>query len=310
MIYLVLALTMAMLLEAHNMAPGSLRGFGWLESYRDAIIGLFRDSDSWNGPAGLLAVIVLPVFVISIIQFVFAPVSFGYGVFATLFGALILMFCLRFQEMDKGLEVLTGIDSHQHPEQLAMAERQASLELLEGKSFEVGERYRKIAEAALVQANDRLFAVVFWFMVLGPAGAILYRMSVHLAEHSYKRDETNAGGFNDAAIRLHGILAWVPARLTAFGYALAGGFEDAIHSWREMSARESEDEFSGGTERVLCAAGTGALHIDRYESLETGQSGHVAVSLEALKAVRALILRTLLIWGAVCIVIALISVIR
>lgn len=77
------------------------------------------------------------------------------------------------------------------------------------------------------QAHERLFAVLFWYVVLGPLAAVLYRVISLLA-----RNKTGQyGQLSDDASVIHGILAWLPVRLIGLGYALVGNFMKTFGFW-------------------------------------------------------------------------------
>ena len=90
---------------------------------------------------------------------------------------------------------------------------------------------RSIVEAVLVRTHDHVFATVFWFCLLGPAGAVLYRMAAEAALQPppgiVARPELHR-----ALRHVLGVLGWMPARLMAFGYAITGSFEHAIGRMR------------------------------------------------------------------------------
>jgi membrane protein required for beta-lactamase induction len=107
-------------------------------------------------------------------------------------------------------------------------------ELLEADASGRGAGLRDaVEEAIFVQANNRIFGVIFWFMVLGPAGAWLFRVSDLLRRRAAFQGAR--GDLHDslgrALVALHGLLAWIPARLAAVSYALAGSLEDAVGNW-------------------------------------------------------------------------------
>jgi AmpE protein len=78
---------------------------------------------------------------------------------------------------------------------------------------------------------ERLFAVVFWYLVLGPAAALTYHLSVlHRLHCAWERD-TAAGRFIQ---RLVFILEWLPARLLALSFCLTGDFLAAFSRLREL----------------------------------------------------------------------------
>ena len=56
---------------------------------------------------------------------------------------------------------------------------------------------------------------------------------------------------------VHGVFAWLPARVLIFTYAMAGSFDGAIGAWRGY-LRKNEDEFFRATNDVLGCVGDGA----------------------------------------------------
>ena len=87
---------------------------------------------------------------------------------------------------------------------------------------------REIASAAIeelfVHSHRQTFGVLFWFVLLGPAGAVLFRLASVLS----LRWREASPPFSAAAARIFHVLNWVPVRLTALTYAVAGNFEDAL----------------------------------------------------------------------------------
>jgi len=78
---------------------------------------------------------------------------------------------------------------------------------------------------------ERLFAVVFWYLVLGPAAALLYHLTVLHRLHCAGERDTDAGRF---VRRLAFILEWLPARLLALSFCLTGDFIAAFSRLREL----------------------------------------------------------------------------
>lgn len=127
-------------------------------------------------------------------------------------------------------------------------------------------------EQGIVASHRHVFAPLFWFLALGPAGAVLYRLSLAVAERWTRHEIPQAGGagqggFGDFARRAFQWLDWLPARLTAITFAIVGDFEDAVYCWRSQAGQWSE-----AASGILLSSGAGALGIKLGQPLpdETG----------------------------------------
>lgn len=93
---------------------------------------------------------------------------------------------------------------------------------------------RAAIESILENGADAVFAPLFWFVVLGPFGALLYRFSNTLdAMWGYKNARYRHFGW--AAARFDDLLNWIPARLTALSYALLGNTVQALRAWKTQA---------------------------------------------------------------------------
>jgi len=106
-------------------------------------------------------------------------------------------------------------------------------------------------EETLKASLSTLFGVLFWYFLLGVAGAVVYRLALLCRDLWH-----GAAEFGSFALRASHILDWLPARAAAFSFAIVGNFQDALESWRGQ-AHAWGDENEG----VLLAAGAGALGV-------------------------------------------------
>jgi membrane protein required for beta-lactamase induction len=102
-------------------------------------------------------------------------------------------------------------------------------------------------------------------MVLGPMGAVLYRLTVELLRLPAEPAVAANDPFRAARERLYWLLAWLPAHLAALSYAVMGSFVHALHAWqgRTESAEEGAVDNRPASHRLLLLIGHGALQFDK-----------------------------------------------
>ncbi len=147
-----------------------------------------------------------------------------------------------------------------------------------------------IANGILQQAYIRTFSVIFWFIILGPIGAVLYR-SCHTLKQTLPGINDLGTEFRGGVDRLLEILDWLPARITAFTYALSGNFHDATHEWWNSPDHKDQTD-NRSAAQIMARAGNGALgidddHLDEDDPLNPSIAGEMAL---------AMVLRSIAIW--------------
>ena len=228
-----------------------LVGFGryalWLER-RLLDGGKCSGSQKLQKPAGILA-LALAVGPISLLTYLIEQLPY----LSTLVGPMILYLCLGANSLKQhALAVYHALQVQDIP----LARRRVGMIV----SRETGHMdalaiQRATIESVLENGADAIFAPLFWFVIAGPTGAILYRLSNTLdAMWGYKNDRYRNFGW--AAARLDDLLNWVPARLTAMSYALLGQTRTALRCWqRQATLLESPNA------GPVMAAGAGALNL-------------------------------------------------
>ena len=125
-----------------------------------------------------------------------------------------------------------------------------------GEHLTSGEVARLSIEEALLASYRHVFAPLFWFVLLGPAGALSYRLSAFFGREWGARQESEFGAFGEFARRAFGVIDWLPVRMTAAAFAVVGDFEDAIYCWRNQA-----DRWPDAAAGILLASGGGALGV-------------------------------------------------
>ena len=282
-----LAVLVSLLLDQLLRQHEPLRGPRWFRAYFESLGFLAQAQDFWRASFGVLVIVLVPTVVVLFVGHLLDHIWGGLG-FA--FSVLLLLLTLGPQDL------------HAQAGDYIEAVRAGNLEradalargLLRAKPPEdAAERSQAVTQAVFSEANDRLFGILFWFALLGPAGAVLYRSTDFLRR--LPPEETRSNEFIQAVGRLHGVLAWIPAHLAALGYGLAGSFEDAISELKTFYANCTMHFYQVSDDLLVCA-GMGALRASGEEA-----------GTERLRAALLLVRRTLIIWMLVYALITLIG---
>ncbi len=124
------------------------------------------------------------------------------------------------------------------------------------------ELLRHVIEHSVLAAHRHVFGVllaflVCWWLGLGPAGAVLYRLAEYLSRQWHSRsDQPPSPAACAVAARGWHWLDHLPTRVTALGFAVVGNFEEAVANWRQDANR-----FGQPNDGVLLAATSGAINV-------------------------------------------------
>ena len=193
---------------------------------------------------------------------------------------------------------------------------------LDASELPRAELLRHVIEHSLLAAHRHVFGVFFCFIVvsalgLGPAGAVVYRMAEFTGRYWAFKNRTLDAPANERLMqlsqRLFQIIDHVPARLTAFGFAVVGNFEEAINGWRRDASLWRHDN-----EGVLLAAAAGAIGVqlggpaapgvtpDRSKTFDRGNDPYAAgasgstagapAQVGHLQSVVGLVWRSVVLW--------------
>jgi len=114
---------------------------------------------------------------------------------------------------------------------------------------------RLSVESILEQGNRVLLGVLFWFIITGISGVIVYTIT-RLLNSLWGKDTQRYHNFAFFIVKLDHWLNFIPARLSALTYALMGNWHNAIQRQLQQGVFwETPNDI------ILIATGTGALDI-------------------------------------------------
>ena len=156
-------------------------------------------------------------------------------------------------------------------------------------------------ESTLENGNDAVFGALFWFMLFGGAGAVLFRLANTLdAMWGYKTERFLRFGW--AAARLDDVLNYLPARLTALSYALFGQTRRALVCWRAQAplweSPNAGPVMAAGAGSLGVQLGGAAIYHGREEIRPPLGNGPPPAAADLDRAI-TLVRRTLGLWLAV-----------
>ena len=252
-----ISILISLAIESYWEQIDKLRRYDWFETYTKWIMAKLEGQPFYDSPLGVVLVIaplLLAVWLVStMLGGVLALLSF-------LFGIVVLLFCLGPRTLSRDAQAyLDAAQAGEHE----TARQYAEYILGRPVDEQPQQLAESVKEALLVQANDRLIAVIFWFALLGPVGAVLFRASTLIKEETVLMPDKFSHSVHD----LYWVMNWIPARLCIIGYALAGNFIDTVSYWRSL-----KDFWTRDSSDLLVASGVGALRQDVRLDMEDDDS--------------------------------------
>lgn len=266
----------------------ALRPFDVLVDYAAWLQTRFRESGWFNGPVGVLLAIGPGVIAVGLIQYMIEA-SFGFiaWLIGLLFAIAVLIVSIGRRRADEEVEdYLRALEGDEPDAAYAHVS-----ELLEGQDpGTAAARHRLVVEMMLLRNHERLLAILFWFVVLGPVGAVLYRSTTQLKSLVYSGRDAGAG-FVEAALRLQALLDFIPVRIAALCHALVGSFSDALYRWRTAAA--AAEGLYATNRAVLVDSGIGSLRLLDDVAVD---AAYTEAFRQTVDDARALIFRTIVVW--------------
>lgn len=254
-----LSLIAALLLEHFRSLAGVNPVNLLFTRYANYLERHFNAGESVHGVVAWLLAAMLPTVFIG---GAYCGLHYLNSVLALAFSAVVLYFLLSLKQLGLQAEKIAGA---LRASDLNEARLQLSLHGRPADEFGATEIARVAIEQTLTGAHKNLLGVIFWFIVLGPAGAVLYRLSQLLGQKWGGLDQSDFGEFGRFSIQVFDLLDWVPLRLSAISFAVVGDFEDAVYCWRSQASAWAQQGIG-----IVLASGAGALGVKLGEPLNYG----------------------------------------
>ena len=213
--------------------------------------------------------------------------------------ALLLYFCLGLRSLrDHALPIGAALVAGDLFEARRLTARIVSRDTNQASEPDLA---RAGAESVLENGNDAVFGALFWFLIGGGAGALLFRLANTLdAMWGYRTERFNL--FGRVAARIDDVLNYVPARLTALSYVVLAsnaGQRRAWHCWRTQARHWSSPNagpvMASGAGALGISLGGPALYDGELEARPALGSGPQPAAADIGRAWR-LVMRTTLLW--------------
>jgi adenosylcobinamide-phosphate synthase len=289
-----ISILLALLLEqARPLAPVNALH----NSVRNWVRWIIRNLDTGKPHHGWLAwwvAVVAPAFLVCVVHWLLVW-TLGW-IAAVVWSVVILYATLGFRQFSHHF---TGIRDalHAGDEDLAR-QRLAEWMRIDAGELPRSEIVRHVIEYSVLSAHRHVFGVFAWYSLLaalglGPAGAVLYRISEFMARYVNRTISPSGTPVSEAlqnnANSAWAAMDWLPARITALGFAFVGSFEEAVDSWRQHEA-----ESAGDNDGVILAATAGAVNV-KLGPKEGSGPGQTPQPVH-LRAVVGLVWRTVVMW--------------
>ncbi len=223
------AVVLSLVLDHLAPAAQRLRQHGLAGALlRDALEGLGRQP-SLAGRWGWLPALALPLLVLAALQWFLS--GWLYGLPGFLLQLAVLFLCWGPRDLDLDVEAVASAPD-------ADARRQALVELSEG-GVDSAPSGTPLVHTVFRQGLSRWFGVLFWFLLLGAFGALMYRLAQLAAREREAAPEAQREPLRQFAL----LLDWAPAQLMCLALALAAHFDAVLAAWRDWHAGRGQGWF-------------------------------------------------------------------
>ncbi len=274
----------------------AMRHYDWYGHWLGWLDAQFPEGSFWRGRWGVSLALLPPVLAVSLFQVALHQPL--YGLVGLLFAIAVLFYTWGPRDLDLDIDAIANAtDPASRREALLRLWPDGAPSILDGGA---------IVSAVFQNALRRWFGVLFWFLVFGPWGAMLYRLTVLACEGSFARKlphETATG-----ARTLLKLLDWPVAQLLTLSLALVGNFDTVLGAWRENGGASFtiDHHFLDAAGRASVRSELAEEAADYGDGADPATTGAAPVAtiataaeLPELRDAMSLVWRSLLVWLAV-----------
>lgn len=251
--------------------------------------GLFRRwvrqlSDT-SGVGRVVLALLLPLAICALLMWLFGRTPLG-ELLQVALSLAVLIYCLGPRAFEADLEAIVHA-----PDDVA---RETAAQALADDGDSIPWNAPALGTAVVYAALRRRFGVLLWFFLLGPVGALLYRLAQMLPRDEALQLDPDA---RRMASYTANALDWLPAQLLTFTLAVVGHWEAVIGAWKRWHSQVAPTSWYVSGPGFLGAA----AQAEVLKDIEAGDGYAEERSdpLSELIRLRSALLRALLVWLSV-----------
>ena len=207
-----------------------------------------------------------------------------------LFSFIILFYCLRSNEFNEKINDLKFIIQNKKE-----IEDDSIINLLGINirfSNPSNNLFQKISENLFFSSTRNIFSVIFWFLLLGPGGALGYKLLDYLVFTNDLRVDKKS---KDNLKEILALVEFFPIRLSSLAFATVGNFEHALNTWKKFNP----------TNKNLHESNIELINKIGFSSAQLESNYNDEDILEKISYIQTLIARSLLAWLSITLLLIL-----
>ena len=270
-----------------------LRDHGWFAAWLDWLDARLDGSAIWRARGGIALALVPPLLLVGLAQWLLDGAAFDLP--GLLFAVAVLFHAWGPGDLDRDVDAVIEAGTGD-------GRRAAAAQLWPpARRDDASVRPPALVDAVVGAALRRWFGVLLWFLVLGPVGALGYRLAAVAGEDAVAARLPPA--LVEGARLLLAVLDWPAAQLMTLSLALVGDFEVVVGAWKDAGGAAP-----GLDTGFLRAAARASVRSEIADAAEEYADAGVAAGsalvyelgpLPELRDAMGLVWRSLLLWLAV-----------